>query len=257
MRLGQLARKLAIRPSQIVDYLSTIEVFPEEGSNARLSDEVTGRVIMYFAPERLNEILTKEETPEPVIVSPPVEEQPVQSTIVEAAPEVESGQSPVAELSEEKPEVEVIKAPKVELTGLKVLGKIDLPEPRKKSPPVSESAEGVEVVKSEAPITGKKPVKTERKEKISRGKENYNPRPARNPIAEQREKIAREEEERRKAKAERDKEKRTQYYLQRVKTGQPTKSVKIVSEPTETYELKEVKPAPKTWLGKFLRWLNT
>jgi hypothetical protein len=100
-------------------------------------------------------------------------------------------------------------------------------------------------------------VKIERKEKISRQRENYTQRPTRNPIAEQRERKAREEEEKRKAKAERDKDKRTQYYLQRVKTGQPTKAVKIVSEPTETFELKEVKPAPKTWLGKFLRWLNT
>ncbi len=256
MRLGQLARKLALRPSQIVDYLATQNAFPEEGSNARLSDEVTAQVVLHFAPERLSEILTREEkNPETVNTSAAVEDPPVDIMEVEEVANVAVEQSPVIETTAEKPEV--IKAPKVELTGLKVLGKIDLPEPRKKSAPVAESEEGVEGEKSEIPVTEKQPVKTERKEKISKRRENYTQRPTRNPIAEQRERKAREEEEKRKIKAERDKDKRTQYYLQRVKTGQPTKAVKIVSEPTESFELKEVKPAPKTWLGKFLRWLNT
>ncbi len=256
MRLGQLARKLALRPSQIVDYLATLQVSPEEGSNTRLSDEVTGQVVLHFAPDRLNEILTREEkSPEPVTTSAPVEEPSVDIRMEEEVVRVEAVQSPVIETSEEKPEV--IKASKVELTGLKVLGKIELPEPKKKTTPVSESVEEVEVANNEIPVTEKRPVKTEHKEKTSRRRENYTPRPARNPIAEQRERKAREEEEKRKAKAEREKEKRTQYYLQRVKTGQPTKAVKIVSEPTETFELNEVRPAPKTWLGKFLRWLNT
>jgi hypothetical protein len=255
MRLGQLARKLALRPSQIVDYLATLQILPEEGSNARLSDDLTERVIMHFSPERLNEILTREEkSPEPV-TPVPVEEVPVDNRIDEEVVSVEPVQTSVVESAGEKPEV--IKAPKVELSGLKVLGKIELPEPKKKTTPVSETTEEVEPANHEIPLTKTPQVKTERKEKISKSRENYTQRPARNPIAEQRERKAREEEEKRKAKAERDKEKRTQYYLQRVKTGQPTKAVKIVSEPTETFELKEVKPAPKTWLGKFLRWLNT
>jgi hypothetical protein len=255
MRLGQLARKLALRPSQIVDYLATLQVFPEEGSNARLSDEDTERVIMHFAPERLNEILTKEEKSMEPLTSAPVEEPPIDIRTMEEEVSDEAVQAPVIETSEEKPEV--IKAPKVELSGLKVLGKIELPEPKKKTTPVSESPEEVEATNNEIPVTENKPVKPERKEKVFKRRENFTPRPARNPIAEQRERKAREEEEKRKAKAEREKEKRTQYYFQRVKTGQPTKAVKIVSEPTETFELKEVRPAPKTWLGKFLRWLNT
>jgi hypothetical protein len=256
MRLGQLARKLALRPSQIVDYLATLEVPTEEGSNARLSDEVTGRVILHFAPERLNEILTKEEkNPEPATTSAPVEELPIDISVVEVAETSVAVLSAAVDASVEKPEV--IKAPKVELTGLKVLGKIELPETKKKAIPVSESVEEVEVANNENPLTEKKPARTEPKEKRSKRRETQTQRPVRNPIAEQRERKAREEEEKRKAKAERDKEKRTQHYLQRVKTGQPTKAVKIVSEPTETFEMKEVKPVPKTWLGKFLRWLNT
>ena len=49
MRLGQLARKLAIRPSQIVDYLSTHQIYLEEGSNAKLNDEHVDRIVQHFA----------------------------------------------------------------------------------------------------------------------------------------------------------------------------------------------------------------
>jgi hypothetical protein len=256
MRLGQLARKLALRPSQIVDYLATRQVFPEEGSNARLSDEVTEQVVLHFAPERLNEIITGEEKGEETITTSATVEVPTANIpTVEAEAVAESVVLPVAEVSEAKPEV--IKAPKVELTGLKVLGKIELPEPKKKTTINSEDALNVEEAKSETPVTQKKVTRPDRREKSPNRRESHTPRPARNPVAVQREQKAREEEEKRKARAEREKEKRTQYYLQRVKTGQPTKAARIVSEPTETFELKEVKPAPKTWLGKFLRWLNT
>lgn len=255
MRLGQLARKLALRPSQIVDYLATQQVFPVEGSNARLSDEVTERVIQHFAPERLSEILTTEEkNPEPVSIPESIEETRAITKAVEKMEVAAIEPSTVAEASAVKPEV--IKAPKVELTGLKVLGKIELEETKKKPSLTPESEHEVEPPKDEIPAIGKKQKRTERKEYPQR-KETLKQRVDRNPIAEQRERMAREEEENRKAKAERDKEKRTQYYLQRVKTGTPTKAVKMVSEPVESFSMKEVGPVPKTWWGKFMRWLNT
>jgi hypothetical protein len=263
MRLGQLARKLALRPSQIVDYLSAQQIFPEEGSNARLTDDMTERIVLHFAPGRLNEIMAAEEkTPESLPTPESVQDEPVVSKIEEAVL-VETTPSPAiasadVKLAEEKPEV--IKAPKVELSGLKVLGKIELPEPKKKTASVSESPEGTtgdERAAETIPATEKKPGRTEPRVQTQHRRDNYAQRPARNPIAVQREQKAYEEEEKRKEKLEREKEKRTQYYLQRVKTGQPTKAVKIVSEPMESFHSREVKPAPKTWLGKFLRWLNT
>ncbi|MEY4930521.1 MAG: hypothetical protein RI909_1245 [Bacteroidota bacterium] len=258
MRLAQLARKLAIRPSQIVDYLAAKQIFPDEGSNARLSDEVTELVVLHFAPDRLNEIMTVDEkNTEPISLPDPVVEEPVlapvkEEVIVMAVPSL-------PEVVEEKIEIEVIKAPKVELSGLKVLGKIELPEPKKKTAPVVESPEGTAVTEERTepiPVTEKRQRRPESRTQAQPRRE-YTPRSARNPIALQREEQARKEEEKRKARLEREKEKRTQYYLQRVKSGQPTKAAKIVSEPTESFSLKEEKPAPKTWLGKFLRWLNT
>ncbi len=261
MRLGQLARKLALRPSQIVDYLATKQIFPDEGSNARLSDEVTERVVLHFAPGRLNEIMAVEEkNTEPAVTPEPFQEEPVITQEQEEVVAVEATPAPVIEVPEEKSEVEVIKAPKVELSGLKVLGKIELPEPKKKTAPVTELQEGTEMTaEGEAekiPATEKKQRRPEPRVNTQR-RDNYPQRPARNPMAVQREEQARREEEKRKAKLEREKEKRTQYYLQRVKTGQPTKAAKMIDEPTESLSLKEEKPAPKTWFGKFLRWLNT
>ena len=262
MRLGQLARKLALRPLQIVDYLAAQQITPDEGSNARLSDEVTRRVVLHFAPERLNEIMAVEEkNAEPTVTPAPVQEEPVITNKQEEVIAVEATPSPVIEAAEEKAEVEVIKAPKVELSGLKVLGKIELPEPKKKTTPVTESPEGTVVAtEGEAekiPVTEKKSRRPESKVNTQPRRDNYSQRSVRNPIALQREEQARKEEERRKEKVEREKEKRTQYYLQRVKTGQPTKAAKMLSEPTESYSLKEERPTPKTWVGKFLRWLNT
>jgi hypothetical protein len=261
MRLGQLARKLALRPSQIVDYLAAQQIFPEEGSNARLSDEVTERIVLQFAPARLNEIMAVEDkNREPILTPTPVQEEPVlikeeNITISEekiAAVEVSS--SPINEANSE---IEVIKAPKVELSGLKVLGKIELPEPKKKVALMDETTEATKDEEEKIPMEEKKIRRAEPRVRPQQRKENYSPRPERNPIALEREKKAREEAEKRKEKLEREKEKRAQYYFQRVKSGQPTKAAKIVSEPTESYTLKEERPAPKTWLGKFLRWLNT
>jgi hypothetical protein len=260
MRLGQLARKLALRPSQIVDYLAAQQIFPDEGSNARLSDEVTERIVLHFAPGRLNEIMAVEDkNPEQEPTFVPIQEETINREKEEIVVS-ETIPFPAMEATEEKPEVEVIKAPKVELSGLKVLGKIDLPEPKKKSAPVAESQEDTVAAKGEEekiPATEKKQRRPEPRVNTQARRDNYTQRPARNPIALQREQKAREEEEKRKAKLERDKEKRTQYYLQRVKTGQPTKAVKMVDEPTESFSLKEDRPVPKTWFGKFLRWLNT
>lgn len=261
MRLGQLARKLALRPSQIVDFLATQQIFPEEGSNARLSDEVTERVVMNFAPGRLNEIMAVEDiTPEPTTAPARVTEELVITAVKEEVIADKPTPLPAIKETEDKLEVEVIKAPKVELSGLKVLGKIELPEPKKKTAPVAESTEATVADAGEVekmPVTEKRQRRPEQRVHSQQRRDNNTQRPARNPIAIQREQKAREEERKRKEKLEREKEKRTQYYLQRVKTGQPTKPVKMVSEPTESFPAKEVKPAPKTWVGKFLRWLNT
>jgi hypothetical protein len=239
MRLGQLARKLSLRPSQIADYLAGRQVFPEEGVNAKLSDELTEEVIRHFAPDRINEIMMAEERDLPEsnlvteadIISEPNESRAEAEVVIENKPEIP----------------EVIKAPKIELSGLKVLGKIELKEPNKKGEPEKENQTKTERTN---PIQAQKKF---RKDSASRKSPE---KPWKNPVVQQREKEAREAEARRREEAAREKERRTQNYYKRVKQPPPTKAAKVFDEPVETFS-EPSQPQPRTWLGRFLRWLNS
>jgi hypothetical protein len=231
MRLGQLARKLALRPVEIIDFLAQHQIQIPNESNAKLEDQHVGLVLQEFSPGIAEEVMSnlaekdEPETPaEPGTMPEPVSVQPEQKA-------------------------ELIKAPKVELSGLKVLGKIDLPEPRKKEP--APPPEGQEENKAaEVP----RPRQDIRKAQPRRDR-TYPP--AKNPIAQQREREAREAENRRQEELERQKQKRTEYYQKKVKVGPPTKRVRMVEEPVEELSQAELAERPKTLWGKFMRWLNT
>lgn len=241
MRLGQLARKLSVRPSQIVDLLAKDQQYFEEGSNAKLNDDLVKQIVLHFAPDRLAELMT-------------VQTQEIEETQVQPEPAIEEVvekiELPVEPLTAESTEVvsdtETIRAPKVELAGLKVLGKIELPTPRKKEEvKVEGEAEAVE----QRP---KRELKDKRRKPIERTEKQ-----GRNPVALQREAEAREKEERRKKALEEEKERKRINYLNKIKTTQPAKAVRIYDETDEVRV--EVKPEqkPRTWLGRFLKWLNT
>ncbi|MBX2895285.1 MAG: hypothetical protein KF763_07575 [Cyclobacteriaceae bacterium] len=239
MRLGQLARKLSVRPSQLVDMLAKNQQFLEDGSNAKLSDELVKQIVLHFAPDRLAEIMTvqtQETEPEPL------QPEPIITEVVQELPQPQAS----IEIASED-EAETIRAPKVELAGLKVLGKIDLPAPRKKEEPKAEGET------TEAEQKPKREHKDKRRKPVERTEKQW-----RNPIAAQREKEEREREERRKQALEEQKERKRLNYLNKIKHQAPAKTVRIYDEPVEE------KPAgnatakpPRTWLGKFLRWLNT
>lgn len=247
MRLGQLARKLALRPSQIVDFLAARQIYLEEGSNAKLKDESVENIVRHFAPEKLQEIvvyLNSESEIEAIAKEPEViiaKEEPVVEEIRAATPIAEP------DLVEDKPEV--IKAPKVELSGLKVLGKIELPEPKKKEVPEPASPDGQPISEKErAP-------RRERKPQAQTNRETVQP-PWKNPVAQQREKEARELEEKKRAALAHQKERRRDNYFNKVKVGQPTKAVRLYEEQVEEISVKQ-EAQPKTLWGKFIKWLNT
>lgn len=248
MRLGQLARKLALRPSQIVDFLSTQQIYLEEGSNARIADDRVVDIVNHFAPARLQEIVTNLKTEAEEVAIPIIEvvEKVIKQEIVTETPV-----TPILSIVDtqgEKPEV--IKAPKVELSGLKVLGKIELPEAKKK---VIQQLTEDELTPAPEEKRNPRPVKRE----LSKpARESSTQQAWRNPIAQQREREAREAEERKKAAAEREKERRRENYLKKVKLGQPTKAMKLTDEPTEQLSERQLEETPKTWWGRFKKWLN-
>ena len=247
MRLGQLARKLSLRPSQLVDFLASNNIQTEEGSNTRLADEHARLIVQHFAPESLEEIM-KPATEE--VIQPDPEPASEETVVVEPQQKVEVEEQVV--VLEDKPidqqtEPEVIRVPKIELSGLKVLGKIDLPEPKKKEPKIESEAPGEEQPKPERrnPAKSKHP----RRERDQRT--------WRNPLEVQRERENRQLEEKRKAELEREKEKRKHHYQNKVKQvkqskrSKPAKGIVSVKKPVDT------RPVPKTWVGKFLRWWTT
>ena len=249
MRLGQLARKLARRPSEIVALLSRRGITVDDNSNTKLEDDHVILIMKEFAPSSsVNTLLAP--------LDGQGEELPLVEAIADQAEhsheEPESGEYsfPSGESQELKPEL--IKAPKVELSGLKVVGKIELPEVRKKEPLAAIGEEPAENPKDSETLPAK--IRTPKVYK----KERTEQRTARkNPIALQREREAQEVEKKKQLKAEEEKEKRTKKYYSKVKGSAPTKRVKLVDEPTTEMSASELKEAPRTWVGRFLNWLKT
>ena len=254
MRLGQLARKLALRPGDIVDFLAESNIRIADGTNARLENDHVNLIMKRFVPgwteapevepEGEEEEILKESDPEELISE--------QITIEDQdAPATDSVQEPI-QADETN---EVIRAPKIELSGLKVIGKIELPEPKKKEelPKEEGTVEGT-VPEGAKPDDGKKERRDNRRQFDSNKRRNQ--RPEKNPIALQREKEAKEAQKEQQEKLARDKEKRTQKYLKNYKPTAPTKATRIVKEEVVQMTAQELAEPPKTLFGKILRWLT-
>lgn len=237
MRLGQLARKLELRPTEIVEFLAKRNIFIEDGTNTKLDAAYVSLAIQYFAPDSKIEDY------------PDTDSNTIDLAGNEASMHV-NAKSVTPALDESnhdtrRQESEVIKAPKIELSGLKVLGKIELPEVKKK--PAEIPAEPIDDAQKNKQLP-----KEKRKEYVRKQQ-----RPAKNPIALQREQEALEAKKKREEEIRLQKEKRTQNYLKKVKTQQPTKAARIIKEDAEEMSAAELVEPPKTLWGKFLRWLTT
>ncbi len=221
MRLGQLARQLGVTTDKIVNFLATRDITVENSNNARIDDGFADLVVQHFAPG--NDALKEQ-----IAIVPDAPVTP--ETEPKSTEDEEVGAEPLPDL---------IKAPKIELPGLRVLGKIELPE-KKKAEPLQEA----EPVKESMPVPPRRPQK------------NYPVRERKNPIT-----LAREREEQEKKRKlaelrEKEKQRKKEFYEKRLKPQAPTKAVRIVNEEYE--EMAPLEPErPKTVWGRFMRWLNT
>ena len=247
MRLGQLARKLALRPDQIKEFLAKKNIQIEDGSNTRLEDNYVALVVGKFAPSGFEitpqELKFEEENAE---ILPPMV---IEAEIENSETNIELAEEPVKETEALQEKTEVIKAPKIELSGLKVLGKIDLPELKKKEQPIP-------IIAPQPNTEGEKEIKPAQEEKRSPIRRNPKPtpRPTKNPIALQREREEMEAQKKREAAKALEKERRAQHYFSKVKVVTPVKTSK---HDQTTEEVAEPIPQPKTLLGKFFRWFTT
>lgn len=247
MRLGQLARRLAVRPAEILEFLSLREIHLENDSNTRLSDNDVVLITNHFSPPEINTVIpapVQESSPAVTEAFEETKEQPIQNEIIPT----ESSQS-------EQHSSEIIRAPKVELSGLRIVGKIDLAEPKKKDTPTSASEGELQEEDISTVATEKRRQTEEKKYANGNGKKKLEERrPRKNPIAQQREHEALEAERKKHERAIQQKEQRTKNYLKKVRIAAPTKSVKIIGEPTE--EFSKIEEAPKTFFGRIIRWFK-
>ena len=237
MRLGQLARKLSLRPSQIIEFLAQQNIQLEDNSNTRIDDQHVETVVRYFAPASLEQIIAEpdeiEEVKEMADATPVEEPLSTENVPVDDVPNIS--------------EPEIIRVQKIELSGLKVLGKIELPEPKKKESP-QEAQEGSDAPQEKSPANDKRRPK--------QVKDRRQQRPWKNPVEQQREREARAAEEKRRAETEREKERRKRHYEKKRKVQVKPKQLKVVTEKV-VFKKADTRPVPKTWFGKFLRWWTT
>jgi hypothetical protein len=258
MRLAQLARKLGVKPADVQAFLTTGDQNLELNTNARLTDEQVVVAVRHFDPALEATIFQEPAQGEPAADGDRGEQPTVDSDLakpVSGSPEqIEQVSVPTFEntVDESGPETEVIRAPKLELPGLKVVGKIELKEPKKKTEVEGDPPQEATPVGDGDTIPQREP----RQERPPRPvRRQAPPRQWKNPLEAQRQHEAREREEQRARELELKKEQRTQKYLRKVKSV-PTKPVRRREE--EVVEIQEdTRPMPKTWLGKFARWLTT
>jgi len=279
MRLGQLARKHDVPSQDIITYLNEIEPTLDANPNSKLNEETTTLVANRFelrletAPETLVEEVSEkmeddvklEETEmieeAPVLeIEEPVDHLPDEKEVLLPEPTDQDQQEEADEAIETNKLLELldaegdsidlskitrIKASKKKLEGLKVVGKIDLPEPKNisdgengelKSKPKAESSRRKRLVSDEELET--------RRLRAKKKKEEYDGR-------QEKRRIEKEEKQRKELKESHYRQK-----LQQPKSKPKNKNKKPTPSAVAP-EIVEQPPKPKTSFGKFWRWLNT
>jgi hypothetical protein len=267
MRVGQLARKLGISPTELINFLTSAGIQTPEASNTKLSPEHLRVAIRHFDPAGKLEASLQEDNKQEESRQEEIKEEIVAAgepffAVQEPAVEVETPVEPIpvgeetlnAEEGVSDNKVEVIKAPKVELAGLKVLGKIELPEKKKKEPPVVENIteDAAPTTTEQSPVPRRSPRDRNPRHQGSRSNREAS---RKNPIAAKREQEAAEAERKREEQAKVEKERRTQHYLSKVKSV-PTKPARLISEDVVELRADQTK-TPTTWLGKFWKWFRS
>jgi hypothetical protein len=245
MRLGQIARKLDLTTQELADYMESRFGQSGLGANSRLTEEELADALRHFAPHQAASFFTSEKNqlseaaPEASGMAP--EEPPASAH----EPEQSQTVTPIQPQPESPPEpvVEVIKAPKVELSGLKVLGKIELPEKKKKADPPADATK-----------ENRRPGSAH-KQPLAPGGSS----PRKNPIALQREREARELLRKKQEEAKSRKEKKTNHYFKAIEQKQTTvaRAPRLHREEVEVLAPLNEQPPPRTWWGKLMRWFNT
>lgn len=280
MRLGQLARQLEITPGEIVNYFTQqgIEINPHP--NSKLDETLEQEVLKHFQLQNEASVAIPE-PPENQEVA--AEIQPamlltveLQSTspatteeLPDTAVEMEMGEHPESEdvsiAYAEEPEAEraesrdapdepeVIKAPKIALRGLKVVGKIELPEePRKK--PAAEREESEQDAPKNPKENHSRVIRHHRNNGRKKLTEEERETIRLKNKQEKAKRLQREAEKQKRLEEQRLKAQKTAHYQEKIARTKQASKKKKKSQPAA---FSDPRPQPKTILGRFWCWLNT
>ena len=260
MRLGQLSRQLEVSSDQIVRLLAKQFREVNNHPNIKLTEEELEFVVDHFRPVVDETVEVSEPHEElPVVVTPeadtPTPEAP------ESTPEfVEELKPQVITLEEEfnsqKEDLESFKAEKPNLEGLKVVGKIELPEPVVKEKKANEEVDENDDRESNR-ARGR-----QRRDKRNRSNRNSVSSPAA-----ERQKAERLAKKKKYEQEKRQKELKKKHYEQNVKAKLPHKPSKkkkkkafVESQgpsPSPNQQKSQHKAAKKAGpLKRFWLWLN-
>lgn len=278
MRLGQLSRKLKVKPQEIVDFISetfkkTIEVHP----NSKIEDEFIAQIEEYFKLEALpteepsekyedyNEDSTSQQ--KDIKISHIVQEK----NIIEEEYKIEQEKSANDDLTETEETIlntnnpeealpeeiideddlnlvdGIIKAPKVDIEGIKVVGKIDLPE---KVVPQKEDDQENDSSINQKDKTEKQRKQRERKRQTRRKKPEIS--------LEEQERKEYEAYEKRKAELkEAEKRKKKKHYEKKIAQQKASSTKEKKKTKNSNKKDSQEDSVPTTLWGKFIKWLNT
>ena len=277
MRLSQLARKLNISQAEINGFLKRRGINHKGGGNTKMAEDHVALVIEYFEPELLEKAENIEEPVSKEADQKIQEEQEITEVLEEEKEELVpeapgEKDKPIPETQandtvvevEEVEEIEVIRAPKIQLEGLRVVGKIDLQEKEKKVDKIKPAEEvKKETVKVDKKNENNKPPSNKHGRK--RGKNlNYNKvrgKPREEAYEDKLKRLEREKSRTHKEHQKKIHEKKKQYYLKTVQKKQVSipkpKTVKKQSENiTSDTVVKNRKKTNKNLFGRLWSWLN-
>ncbi len=264
MRLAQLARQLNEKTFTVREKLSEkFEIDFEKGPNTKLSDEHVAYIKELLepkptAPAQIEEVIDNEIIKEEIedvvseeksVVNEPVAEPspPLDEPVIQSVGEVIGENKETIDEIPNQEDAELIKAPKVKLEGIKIIDKIDLPEPKIKEM-VQEDEKPV--VKAKEPKRERPKHKTNHKRRDSVKKERVVSKRPKEPI--NRGPSMKELQQQKLEKSYKPKTKQVK--------GKKKKAIKkkaAANAPViEAQEVVELSNPKKTLLGKFWWWLT-
>lgn len=282
MRLRQLARKLQVQPKYLIGILSKNGHEIENDPNYKLTEEQESLILSIVPmpkpsiesnavarPKAEIEVVEAVEDPLEVTeeIETPTEEVITPNTVKEAPKTVEQKEptetpkvySLEKEAQEKHKDAELIKAPKLKLEGLKVLGKIDLPEPKvKEKAKPEETKEAAEKPKQRNTKQNRNTPTHDRK------RQNQRSRP--NSVELERRKAEEEAKRKKLAEEKRIKALKEKHYKEKVqaklkatapkKKKSKTATAQATEQPKKIAKTPIKKQAPKKGLRRLWAWLN-